>query len=154
MKRSRFLLSAIGLAFAAWIGYLVYLTRQIERPPIVLSRPQFLVADVVVVGHVKNKNGPVTVSEALIGANPGNAVPVGAEIQVGNLHNSWHRWINDGGPDEWELPGEFIIPLRIVDGKGDKWSAEVAPLPPPLGPRVYPVTPGTMEQLRAIIKSR
>ena len=104
----------------------------------------------MVVGHVEHKNGLVTVSEAFRGANPAPAIPVGAEIQVGNLRGSWHKWFNDGGPAEWELPGEFIIPLHNVQLDGGKWSAEVAPLPPSLSPRVYPVTRGTREQLEAI----
>ncbi|HMF13375.1 MAG TPA: hypothetical protein VKE94_13750, partial [Gemmataceae bacterium] len=58
------------------------------------------------------------------------------------------------GPPDWPVPGDFIIPLHgIVNGK-DGWRAEVVPLPPspgsPHGPRIYPVTPGTLQEMRAI----
>jgi hypothetical protein len=146
MKRSRVWLAATGLAFAAWIGYLVYLTCQVERPSIVLSRPQFLISRDVVIAQVK-KDGSVKVEDVFVSKS---GIPPNAEVEVRNLRDSLHKWFKDGGDPDWELPGEFIIPLRDVNqDKAGKWSAEVVPLPP-LDPRVYPVTPGTMEQLKAI----
>jgi hypothetical protein len=153
MKRSRAWLIVTALAFAAWIGYLFYLTRGVEKPPIHLSHPQFQLAEVVVVAHLDDKNGPVRVLEVVLSAN--NDLHPGAEIQVGNVRESFHKWLNDGGPPEWDVPGDFIVPLHaLTKGKDDSWTAAVVPLPPrkdaPHETRIYPVTPGTMKELHAI----
>jgi hypothetical protein len=155
MKRSRFLLSLTGTAFLAWIGYLVYQTTQIERPPIILSRPQFLAVKGVVIGRVDDKDGPVIVDEVFL-APPQVDLKVGAKLRVENLSGSLHNWTSERRDAEWEVPGEFIIPLHgfHFDPKGGMWEAVVVGFPPspglPLGTRIYPKTEGTMEQLRSI----
>lgn len=154
MNRSRVWLAVTALSFAAWIGYLVFLTRGLEKPPIHLSHPQFQIAEVVIVAHVNDKAGPIAVTEVVFPADA--KMQAGDEVQVRNLRNSFHKWLNDGGPAEWDVPNDFIIPLRDVSrqGKDGAWTAEVVPLPPspgsPQGTRVYPVTPNTLKELHAI----
>jgi hypothetical protein len=151
MKRSRVWLVVTGLAFAAWIGYLFYLTRQVDR--IILSRPQFLIAECVVIGRIDNKNGPVVVGEVFF-RGACKKLHAGAKIEVDNLRQSLYNWTSQEAEAEWDLPGEFIIPLRSVELKDDKWSAEVVPLPPSpglqIGTRIYPRTQRTLEQLESI----
>lgn len=155
MKRSRVWLTVTGLAFAAWIGYLVYLTRQVERPSIILSRPQFLIAESVVIGRLEDSSGPLIVDEVFFPADNAK-LKAGAKIRVENLSPSLHNWTSRDPNAKWELPGEFILPLHGVqfDAKGDVWTALVVALPPspglPMGTRIYPKTPATMEQLRSI----
>jgi hypothetical protein len=153
MKLARGWLILTALAFAAWIGYLFYLTRGVEKPPIHLSRPQFQVAEAVVVAHLEDEESPARALEVVFTTND-NLQP-GVEIRIANLRNSFHKWFDDGGPPEWEVPGDFIVPLRMLNqGTDQTWTAEVVPLPPspglPHGTRIYPKTPATMKELRAI----
>jgi len=153
MKRSRLWLIVTALAFAGWIGYLFYLTRSVERPPVHLSHPQFQIAEAVVVAHLDDEDGPARVVE--VAFDPGKNLLPGAEIHVANLRDSFHKWLDDGGSPEWDVPGDFILPLRRVNQARDgTWTAEVAPLPPSpgllRGTRIYPKTPATMKELHAI----
>src|SRR5262249_44455688 len=101
MKRSRVWLTVTGLAFAAWIGYLVYLTRQVERPSIILSRPQFLIAESVVIGRLEDSSGPLIVDEVFFPA--ANAkLKAGAKIRVENLSPSLHNWTSRDPNAKWE----------------------------------------------------
>jgi hypothetical protein len=156
MRRSRLWLVATALAFGAWIGYLFYLTRGIERPAIHLSHPQFQMAEVVVVASLESKDGPATVREVVFTNNAAMGMGPGDQIQLPRLRSSLQKWFTDGGASEWDVPNEFIIPLRDVNrqGKDGPWTAEVVPLPPspglPHGTRIYPVTPNTMQELRSI----
>jgi len=154
MKRSRLWLVATGLAFAAWIGYLFYLTRGVERPAIHLSHPQFQMADAVVVASLESKDGPAIVRDVVYSTMDG--VQPGDEIHLPRLRDSFQKWFKDGANPEWDVPNDFIIPLREMNrqGKDGPWTAEVVPLPRspglPRGTRIYPVTPNTMQELRSI----
>jgi len=155
MKRSRVWLAITGVAFVVWIGYLVYLTRQVERPSIILSRPQFLIAEYVVIGHLDDRGGPLVVDEVFF--PPASAkLKAGAKVRVENLGVSLHDWTSADPDAKWALPGEFILPLHEVqfDQKGNDWTAEVVAMPfspgLPHGARIYPKTPGTINQLQAI----
>jgi len=153
MKLARAWPILTALAFAAWIGYLFYLTRGVEKPPIHLSRPQFQVAEAVVVAHLEDEESPVRALEVVFTTN--DKLQPGAEIRIANLRNSFHKWLDDGGPPEWEVPGDFIVPLRMLHRRTDQtWTAEVVPLPPspglPHGTRIYPKTPATIKELHAI----
>jgi|SRR6516164_4554425 hypothetical protein len=152
MPQSRLLLIGTALAFAAWISYLFYLTRQVERPSIVLSRPQFLIAEAVIVAHVEKKEDPVTVVEVIFDGK----LQSGEKVRIRNLRDSLYNWVSEDKTAEWALPSDFIIPLHDVQPSKDgaQWIAEVVPIPPspglPHGFRIYPKTPGTIEQVRAI----
>jgi hypothetical protein len=146
-------LAVASLAFAAWIGYLIYLTQTADRPSIVLSRPQFLYVECAVIAHLDNKDGPATVKEVVFGQK--DKVHVGDSIEVKNLRDSFRKRLGDANASEWDVPNDFILPLQDLNGKGGKWTAEVVPLPPspglPHGTLIYPVTPDTLEQLHAIV---
>jgi hypothetical protein len=77
---------AVAVVFAAWIAYLGYLVLMLPKspnglPPI-LSRPQFLVSDLDVVGEIDDDERTVPISELL---NPSNAEDLAALAGVAAL---------------------------------------------------------------------
>jgi hypothetical protein len=130
--------------FAAWLGYLAYLAAT-TRNPIVLSRPQFLVANLIVVAQVDRVDGqPPAVTVRQVSWPEGDKAPVrpGEQITVTNLSEC----------SGWNKPGEYILALM-----SDKASYQLAPTPPSPGyhaggrPPIYPATPETLAQLRDIV---
>jgi hypothetical protein len=133
---------AAGL-FAAWIGYLAFLALTTRHPPIVLSRPQFLVADLWVIAEVDDLNGPVKVVEVAYARREvlAKAPKPGAVIEVKNLAEC---------KKDWTQPGAYILPLVAADKL-----YQVPPIPRSPGynsgpPRIYPDTPETREQLDSL----
>jgi hypothetical protein len=148
MKRPSVALLAVAAGlFAVWIGYLAYLALTASHP-IVLSRPQFLMADLWVVADVEGPEGPVAVSEVVYAAPPvrATAPKVGAVIQVDNLADCKRYWTGRG---------KYILPLA-ADDKGYRVPAVPrSPGYPPSsqhGPEclIYPDTPETHGQLSAM----
>jgi hypothetical protein len=139
MKRPSVALLAVAAGlFAVWIGYLAYLALTASRP-VVLSRPQFAVADLWLVAQVDTLDGPATVREVVYAAPPvrATAPKPGTAIEVKNLADC---------RDEWKGPGAYILPLT-VDGS----TYRVAFIPESPGfraapPRIYPATPETLQQ--------
>lgn len=154
MRWLRIRLAVTALAFVAWIGYLIYLTQMADRPSIVLSRPQFLYAECVVIARVDRKEGPATVTRVVSCPNP--KVQPGVTIDVKSLRDSFRKRLGEATGSEWDVRNDFIIPLQnlVEDKKAGKWAGEVVPLPPspglPRGTLIYPVTPDTLEQLHTI----
>lgn len=153
MKWARVRLIAATVAFVAWIGYLIFVTQSGDRPSITLSRPQFLVAENAVLAHIADRHAPITIQEVYAAGN--GEFKAGAKVHVKNLADCLHRRLNDPNAPEWELPGDFIIPLWAIDrDKDGNLTAEVTPLPRspglPHGCMIYPVTPDTLAQLRSI----
>jgi hypothetical protein len=144
MSAAARLLLAIAL-FAAWIGYLLYLVGMAQRP-IVLSRPQLLVSNLDVIADVEGEGQlPTKVTVRQVHFPQAGEVQklVGSTIPVSNLSQC----------EGWTSPGRYIVPLLA----GTKDTYRVAPLPPSPGlvlghPRIYPVTPETLEQLSVIRK--
>jgi hypothetical protein len=131
------LVVAAGL-FAAWIAYLAFLAVTASHP-VVLSRPQFLVADLWVIADVDVPKGSVTMREVAYAAPPVRAAAPkdGTTIDVKNL----------GDCKAWTGNGRYILPL-VADGSAYR----VPPIPRSPGygagaTRVYPDTPETRDQL-------
>ncbi len=119
----RFLL--VGALFLGWIGYLGYLVLT-ARHPVVLSRPQFLMAELTVIAEVTQdpkKSNQVKVKQVFgpqvshEGSDADSFPEVGKEITIERLDQS----------QGWKKPGEYIIPLIV-----DKKRYEIAPVPRPL----------------------
>src|SRR5262245_59170149 len=110
MKRPALLLAvSLGL-FAAWVGWLGYLAATARRP-VVLSRPQLLVAELVVIAQVdakpeKGQPARLTIQESY-GPPGGPAVRKTGTITVENLHEC----------EGWQGPGVFILPLAAAGGE-------------------------------------
>jgi hypothetical protein len=153
MKSAGLRLLLATLLFAAWIGWLVYLTGTTPRPidssrpqPWILSRPQFLVSSLDVIAQVdgtSDKPGTATVVDVHWPQGDQARQLIGKTISVSNLSEC---------REDWSGPGEYILPLIE---RHDEY--RVAPQPPSPGfatgrPRIYRATPLTLGQLRQIQK--
>jgi hypothetical protein len=145
--------------FLAWISYLFYLVLDLKRQaeagggqPVVLSRPQLLVADLIVTAAVEGKEDRPAAArvEQVHWARTGDGEKwKGQTIPVENLAAS--RGLAG--------PGLYILPLVK---EGDRF--RVAAIPPSPGyppgafhvgetgpPQVYPSNPFTEEQVKQIV---
>ncbi len=110
MKRARVRLAVTASLFLAWIGYLVYLAATATRP-VVLSRPQFLAADLYVIAELRDGAAvpdPTVVAErvGLLGLAPQAAFPVSVPWQHVGL---------TGVP--WDTPSELVTVRQVVWAK-------------------------------------
>jgi hypothetical protein len=148
-RRRRLVLTVAVAAFLLWIGYLAVLAVTSSHP-VVLSRPQVLVSNSIVVaqltGGPEHPESTAVIKEVVWSADPATQPKVGANVAVRKLVQ-----INaDGG---WRGPGEYILPLtQLLDG-----TRSVTPIPPSPGlseteGRIYAATPSTREQLAQILK--
>jgi hypothetical protein len=152
MKRPhRALLILTGVLFLGWIGFLAYQAFTLPRPNIVLSRPQFLVADLWVIAHIDSTDEPITVKECVYAAEGEEKPADGATLKVANLADC-KKLIrtskNEIEPhDEFTGPGDYIVPLsRTIRG----YVVTSVPHVPGLavyGPHIYPLTPETRARL-------
>lgn len=152
MKLRRLWLALTALLFAAWIGWLGYLVATTIHP-VILSRPQFLAADLVVIGDVGGDLGRpagiVTVEEAY-GPPPASDLR-GKRITIANL--------SDCRPgDGWKGPGRYI--LALVREEEEHQLARIPPspgFPTPTRddrPRIYMEDHETRHQLEEIWHGR
>jgi hypothetical protein len=161
MKRSRLRLAVAVALFVGWLGWLVYLAAT-GTDDVVLSRPQFLVADVHLVADVKGGKTPdaeVTV-ETVYWAAPDKETPAkGKKITLENLPEC-------GADQGWAGPGRYILALA-ASRAGTKTVYRVAAIPRSPGypygrsmpanrpgpPRIYLSTPSRVRQLEQIEKA-
>ena len=163
MKPAAWRLVVMAVLFALWIGYLVYLWQAtlFFRPshePLILSRPQFLVADLVIVGEIKDARSPVKVEQVLFPEKDADVKP-GDTIEVAGLADSHPprlapRADEPPPPSDLTGPGSYLLPLRPAR-RGTGY--EVVPIPPSPTysdregpPRIYPATPQTLAQYHSI----
>jgi hypothetical protein len=148
LPRSRLFLTTTAVLFAAWIGWLAYLASTTTRPSI-LSRPQFLSAQLDVIAQLSEKDGcpdpSVVVAKVAWSRDPVLNPPENQPITVANLSRVTAK-------EGWAGPGTYILPL-VKDnggyalaplGASPGFSASNAP------PRIYPATPETLAQLQQI----
>jgi hypothetical protein len=149
MTRRRVFLALAAALFTGWIIYLLQLALR-HQHSIVVSRPQILVAEVIVVARVEDREKPeVEVEEVLETPNgyKGPALERGKSIRVRNLATC-----------EGLKPGShtYILPLEL-DGDG---SFSVVPIPrspgydprPPRPPPIYLDTAESRHQVEHILK--
>jgi len=153
MKKSAWRLATAAVLFACWIAYLASLALTTTQP-IVLSRPQFLSADLYVVADVPanpaatdEPANEVTVKRVVWAAKAADCLRT--KIQVKNLTNT----LKQHGWDGWQGPGEYILALSRT--KEDSNVFQVTPLPRTPGfpgtsgapGPLYKATPPTLRQL-------
>lgn len=160
MQRSRVWLVLTAVLFVAWLGYLGYRVWTLRQEaaegggqPIILSRPQFLIASLVVSAEVEGKDRQPLSAKVIEIHWPDNEEMrklVGQTIEVDNI----------GESQGLSGAGTYLLPLlSAADGY------RVAPTPPSPGyppsvgrpgepgpPRVYPRVPATLHQLEQIRK--
>jgi hypothetical protein len=169
-------LLVIAALFVLWIGYLAYLWlftlhyRPVPpgfpdavREPLVLSRPQFQAAPLVVVAHIDAVAGEglwaffpplVRVEEVL--KDDKKEVNKGDVLAVAGLAESRRREPDarkPKPPPDFIGPGSYLLPLS----PRDEGSYEVTPVPqsPGFHPtgglrRLYPATPEALAEFRAL----
>jgi hypothetical protein len=148
MKRCRVLLVLTTVLFLAWIGWLTFLAATTTEP-LVLARPQFLLADLYVVADVvanpasEEPDDIVTVEQVIWSANQADAQH--KKILVKNLTRM-------DAHHGWQGPGQYILPLSRTK-ESDVFQVTALPRTPGfsggLG-RIYHVTPQTLEQLQQL----
>jgi hypothetical protein len=148
MKVSHVRLAVAAALFLGWIGWLVYLVVE-SHGAVILSRPQFLVADLWVIAEVDaEENRPrqtIEVREDVWSA-AGKEL-AGQAINVIDLP--------DIGADKgWDGPGTYILPLTAHAGKRPY---HITPVPPSPGfieqgdRRIYAATSEARAQLKALL---
>lgn len=163
MKSPKFQLGLAAALFVAWIGWLVYLALTNVKP-IVLSRPQFLAANLFIVAEVKEGRSAeqpareVVVREVIWSADQEDKkLPEKDKLVVANLTECGQRF-------GWAGANEYILALTKTK-EADKVSYEVTLVPrspgywpPPPNPKsqltpspIYPATPQTLRQARALV---
>ena len=148
VKRARLYVSA-GL-FLAWLTWLFYLVLTTTRP-IVLSRPQFLISTLDVVGHVNVVNGK---PEPRVGIEEVHW-PTGRQISPAITVTDLDRCVVRTQGGTWHT-GSYILPL--IEDHGNYRVADIPASPgynPDFAdsrPRVYEASPQTRRQLDEIHK--
>jgi len=117
--RARLLVAA--LLFAGWLGFLGYLVWR-SRDLVVVSRPQLLVADLVVTAEVADEAGApragVHVREVHWPRDPKSRALAGQTIDVADLPD-----IGAGG---YRGPGDYVL---VLGRTGDSKVFQITPLP-------------------------
>jgi hypothetical protein len=101
-------LAVAASLFVAWLGYLLTLVLM-SRHTIVLSRPQFLVAEMCVIAELTGDGGApdekVTIKNVEWSLRPGADALDAKKVRVTNLA--------EAGPQGYEGPGVYILPLKM-----------------------------------------
>jgi hypothetical protein len=149
--KARFYVAA-GL-FLAWLGWLIYLVTQ-TRHPIILSRPQFLVADLYVTARVSAKDGKpaaeVTIDKTLWARDDKDRLPPGTQATVENLPKCAEA------EQGWDGEGLYVLPLIKSEAK-DRYRIAQIPLSPGFAAdaahrlRIYRATDEVLRQVDEII---
>ena len=125
--------------FVGWISWLAYLVAT-TRNPVILSRPQFIVADLWIrcqLEGVGNTPQPtLVVREVLWARDPKDQGLVEKQIAVEDLDNvGW-----DLG---WAGPGDYLLPLqKSKDGKKIGFRLAALPASPGFSPAFLLIDPG------------
>ena len=157
MKPAVWRLVVAAVLFLAWIGYLAYLVA-FTRNPIILSRPQFLVAEMHVLA-TRQGDDAFVIDEVLWPADrkaawQGKKVVISnpKECQTWSDADHWHYALPPDG-------AKVLMPLYNVENTGANGSAaRVAPIPMSpghngVGPaRVYPDSPAVIREYDGMAK--
>lgn len=142
MNHPKARLAISALLFLGWLGFLLYLV--VDSRTVILSRPQFLVAQVIVVADLGAGPGPAVVEEVLWPADRANERLVNQPIRIAGIAGLADKQGYGG-------PGKYLLPLmKTMTG-----SYQIAPLPGPAPEaRIYAWTPRLREQVDEIIQAR
>lgn len=128
MDPRRLRLTVAVLLFLGWIGYLGFLVAT-TRDPVVVSRSQFLAADLVVVAEVagspERPEPRIRIQDVPFAQADEDRKLAGTELLLADLP--------DSGPGQgWQGPGTYLLPLQRHEFL-KKVRYEVASLPPTPG---------------------
>jgi hypothetical protein len=142
MTHPRLRLAVAACLFLGWLGFLAYLVVR-TRDPVILSRPQLLECDLVVVVEVKEKGGApqreATFKETLWARDAKEALP--ATLQLPALPDV-------GEAQGWRGAGDYIVPLR-KEGQG--YEVAMLPLAPGFSPWIQVELVGLGEKAEEVL---
>jgi hypothetical protein len=159
-------LAIAAAAFLGWIGYLAYLVVATQGA-VVLSRPQMLVSDAVVVATVAPDLQTVMVKQVLFGSAELQALQ-DKEITVVGLRDAEIPAAGKWKPSGAEPNETYLLPIQSAPSRNptdDKPRFRLTPLPPspgypPYNPktgtadspavRIYPANERIIKQFRSI----
>jgi hypothetical protein len=155
----RLRMAVSGGLFIAWLGFLLYLVIQTQSM-VVLSRSQFLVANLFVAAELTDESGKpgdkIIVAKVYWCADPADEKKEGSELRVLNLPDARSSTGYAGA-------GKYLLPIYKRVAKTGEVDYLVPPVPmvpgyaPPAdGPdvRIYPLTPQTEAQLTHLVAER
>jgi hypothetical protein len=158
MKSPRIQLAVAASLFALWIGWLVYLAITTVRP-MVLSRPQFLVAQLYVVAELKEgtsssePSSEVVVREVLwTQDSEDRKLTEKPSLHIANLPKVSERF-------GWRGASAYILALtKKSEERGPTYQVTAIPrspgyIPDPQAPAlpIYRATPETLRQARDLV---
>jgi hypothetical protein len=144
--RARAIVAAV--LFLGWLAFLVYLVTR-TGAMIVVSRPQILVSQVVVLAELRDQGGQagsaVAVKEVVSFKHPKDAMLAGAEIKVADLPKV-------SLVSGYAGPGDYVLPLVHAD---DEYRVTPLPAVPGFVPvpgevRIYRATADALAQVRDV----
>ncbi|HEY1861965.1 MAG TPA: hypothetical protein VGG61_16505 [Gemmataceae bacterium] len=110
MDRRKALLAVAVVLFVGWMAYLIQLALT-HRHSTVISRPQILVSQVVVVAHIEGDHSPneeATIEQVLFPEKEVEGVKGGEILRIANLPQSTKNWTG---------AGDYLLPLeKVADG--------------------------------------
>jgi hypothetical protein len=135
--------------FVGWLGFLLFLV--LDTNTIILSRPQFLIAQTYAVvelhdGAAGKPDPMVLIDEVIWSADPADEGLVKKQVRIPGVAVC--------GPDEgYAGPGQYLLPLL----KTSRGAYVITPMPktahtPEI--RIYPWTPGMRSQVEDLIASK
>ncbi|MBI1830047.1 MAG: hypothetical protein HYR84_01190 [Planctomycetes bacterium] len=128
-------LAVAALLLLGWLGFLLFLV--VDAPRIIVSKPQFLSAQVYVIADVTDENGApsatVVIDEVMWAASPDLRQLAKKTLKLADLPGC----LKTSG---YHGSGKYILPLRRVLG-----SLEIAPVPWFRGYHHGPATHLTLE---------
>lgn len=148
MGAAKIRLAVAAAAFVAWLAWLAYLVFQ-SHDSVILSRPQFLVANLHVVAHLsgdaEKPDGKAKILEVIWTADEADKNKTNSEMPIADLDQV-------GTTQGWIGPRDYILPLlKLKDGR-----YRLAPIPASPGypgtnvGRVYPATLQARRQLAEV----
>jgi len=148
MSRAKFPLIFSACLFAAWLGFLLFLV--IESRTVVLSKPQFLIAQLYVVAEVKDDRGKPSPDVAIrVLWAQDKADETLKEMTIADLPEC-------GKKQGYHGPGSYLIPVLKLRNR----SFAVAAVPqldakiPADDRRIYPWTPDVQKQVEELVAAK
>jgi hypothetical protein len=126
MDARKLRLMLAGVLFVGWIGWLAYLAAN-SRNQQVISRPQFLAADLWIVAELRGDIRPV--ADVTVVRVPWSGQSTGAPQPGDTVRIQGLRAI--GKSQGWAGPGPYLLPLtRKGKGKDESFALTLIPLTP------------------------
>jgi hypothetical protein len=150
MERARLRLLIAAVLLIGWLGWLAYLAAT-GTHPVVLSRPQLLVADAVIVAHLTggedHPDEKAKVIRVIHASGQDDTLKAGSEFEIHRLEKC--------SPDHgWNGEGEYLLPLSRT---GEGYTVTPVPASPGFHAElsyIYPASETVIGQAKKVIGER